>query len=265
MYPKITIDIFNEKLVLMSYSLFMLIAIILGTFLYIIKMRVAGYKVRVIVLIIASLLISFFLGGRIFNFIINYSAYSNGTLELISFSNKGFSLYGGIIMSMISFHVICRYWKIDIWNLLDLAVLPFGISFFIMRLGCLLNGCCYGKNTNCIFGIPLPKALQDEIINIPDFLGIFDFSNIKVHPTQLYEGVFALVGSIVIYLFKDKFKTSGSITLIFGIFFTILRLLVLPLRQLSYPPLVLNCLYPLFYCVIIIGCIILLKRKFQRN
>lgn len=51
------------------------------------------------------------------------------------------------------------------------------------RIGCFLGGCCFGKPTDCVFGVVFPEG------SLPyEYYG----GAVAVHPTQLYEAAFLL-------------------------------------------------------------------------
>jgi phosphatidylglycerol:prolipoprotein diacylglycerol transferase len=134
-------------------------------------------------------------------------------------------------------------------------ILPFGISFFIMRIGCFLNGCCFGQTTHCFLGVQLPQETFNSIFHIFS-------STIKIHPTQLYEGIGALLGVIFLTFYKKRIKTKGLITLYYGVYLTGIRWFVLYFRRLQYEPWVLTIFYPmLYFSLIILGLFMIYRLK----
>lgn len=65
---------------------------------------------------------------------------------------------------------------------------PLGLS--VMRVGCLLNGCCFGKPTSLPWGIVYhgPSGVPGSMREIP------------LHPTQVYESL----GALLIFLLVDR-------------------------------------------------------------
>ena len=204
-------------------------------------------KVKYSFLRLLGLVLSFIIGARLLNFIVNHEAYVMNRLSLFEFKAIGFSFYGGVIFSIIYLISISKVFSLNLWLMTDAIILPFGVSFFIMRVGCFLNGCCFGKATTCFFGVNLPKEAIPSIFKV--------FSNtLKIHPTQLYEGFGAIIGVIIFSLYKKRIKTEGLLTLYYGIYLTTLRLIVLYFRDLEYPLWVPNFFYPgLYISFILLG------------
>ena len=119
----------------------------------------------------------------------------------------GITFLGGLIGGAGFFLIIyfIRRRKIE-GRLIDaLSMVPccITIAHAFGRVGCFFAGCCYGKESECIFAVKFP-----------------DLPN-RVHPTQLYEALFlfALFGVMSYLLLKKKFRYNMSIYLVsYGIF-----------------------------------------------
>lgn len=66
------------------------------------------------------------------------------------------------------------------------AAAPLGLC--VMRLGCFLNGCCYGRPTTLPWGVIFRQGVPLALRGVP------------LHPTQLYESA----GSLLIFLLVDR-------------------------------------------------------------
>jgi phosphatidylglycerol:prolipoprotein diacylglycerol transferase len=97
-----------------------------------------------------------FIGARIFNVFINFDSYKDNFTRIFSLNFEGFSLYGGALFAIISGLFIARYKKINLLKFADTAIPFVGIGIAIMRIGCFLNGCCFGKETNFPWGVKFP-------------------------------------------------------------------------------------------------------------
>lgn len=265
MHPEIQFILFDRVITLKSYSLFACLALFTGGVIGVIILNKKGLKKIDIIGIILTLVFAFFIGARCLNIIVNREVYISGQLSLFTIGLKGFSLYGGIIFAFCALICICRLMKIRFWEITDSMVIPFGTSFFIMRIGCFLNGCCYGKATQCFLGVPLPINIAKNIPDTSNLFNLFDVSSLRVHPTQLYEGILALIGAILICILLCK-KAPGTITLMYAGYFSAVRWSILPLRQLPYPTYITELVYPVMYFIIIVLSIFLfLKQDRKRN
>lgn len=112
-------------------------------------------------------------------------------------------LIGGAGCFLISYYIFHK--RLGEKLLVILPVIPCAITIAhgFGRIGCFFAGCCYGRESNCIFAIKFPGMIN------------------AVHPTQLYETVFLflLFGVLSLLVLKIRYKFTMSIYLIaYGVF-----------------------------------------------
>ena len=125
------------------------------------------------------------LGGKILYFLTRWQDESATIFSMLN----GFVFYGGLIGMLVGLIVFCRREKISFVDCLDvfLSVLPLGQA--IGRIGCYLNGCCYGMEYYGIFSVRYPVNGVDT----------------RVFPTWFFEAAFCLL------LFATIFSMSGKL------------------------------------------------------
>lgn len=110
----------------------------------------------------------------------------------------GATFYGGAAGAVLVFSFILRLKKrreVCVYErLCDLApCIPAGHA--LGRVGCFLGGCCFGKPTDCIFGVIFPEgSLPYEYYGAP----------VRIHPTQLYEAMFLALLALFLLFFCRK-------------------------------------------------------------
>lgn len=248
MYQRLSLLAFTIGILLIGYQLFKL-----------------KYRFHELVILFLTTLISFFIGARLLNYFVNYTSYKALNIPPWSWRYAGFSVYGGILLSLCILYVLHRLFHRDIWSFVDTLWLPFGISFAIMRFGCLLNGCCYGLPSHLPWAMTLKTGSPEENL-LNRFLGL-PIPIMRVHPTQAYEMIGALLPILFLFIWRSyaqkhlRIIPSGVLALSYGIAFTSMRLLILPLRDLPYAPWILTYVYPVLYCVLIlIACLLIYQR-----
>jgi phosphatidylglycerol:prolipoprotein diacylglycerol transferase len=102
-------------------------------------------------------------------------------LEVLKFWHGGLAFYGGFLLAVRVGLWFARRKALGVWRVADLVSPFIALGLFFGRMGCYLNGCCYGP------ACELPWAVR--------FPGHRDL----VHPTQLYEAAAALAISAVLY------------------------------------------------------------------
>lgn len=120
-------------------------------------------------------------------------------------------LIGGVICFLLVYLVFrkkCSGTLSQVISILPCALLA-GHGFG--RLGCFFAGCCYGAETDSIFGVEFFVKYGHEYVK----------EGVTRHPTQLYEAIFlfALCAVCSWLLLKFKFKHNMSVYLVaYGIF-----------------------------------------------
>jgi phosphatidylglycerol:prolipoprotein diacylglycerol transferase len=118
---------------------------------------------------------------------------------------------GWLIGGMIGIKIFRRImgFKFDLFDLFAFA-LPAG--FALMRIGCLLGGCCFGKPTNLSWAIFYAKNslcydyhLSKNIINSDAM------TSLPVHPAQVYEIIAMILIIIILFYLRRYLKRQGSL------------------------------------------------------
>ena len=132
--------------------------------------------------------------------------------EIFMIRHGGLVFYGGLIGASLAVIFYARVKGVALWKLADILApsIPLGHAFG--RLGCLMNGCCYGRPTDLPWGIHYPFGHES--------------GGGAVHPTQIYEaglnlGLYALLA----WFYRHK-KFEGQIFALYLLGYSILRAFV---------------------------------------
>ena len=223
MYPfVIHFAVFNQVIEFGVYALFFLIAtvtVLVGCTLFAIK---RGFEIKKIITVLVVMLVAAVVGARLLNGLINFGEYSTHPEKLFAFSATGFSEYGGILFAAISGYIVCRILKINTLKLADTFIPFLGIGIGIMRIGCFMNGCCFGQETNLPWGVNFPLLSPAHVHQIGEH---GNFTDVRaVHPTQLYELAAAILFSVVAFVILRKKLKPGMAFFVFMSGFSVFRL-----------------------------------------
>ena len=107
---------------------------------------------------------------------------------------RGLSFHGGLAGAVGAAYIYTRIKRIDFLSMLDLCAPGLAIAYGITRVGCFLNGCCYGIPAS------LPWAVQFHID------GGFA-TTAPSHPTQIYAmaASFAIFGLLTVVERRRRF------------------------------------------------------------
>ncbi len=112
---------------------------------------------------------------------------------------NGITFLGGFVTAIITF--IIMFWNIlkkerkNIFFYLNIIVTGIVIAHAFGRIGCFCAGCCYGKQTDSVFGVVFPTGSSAYFQYGP---------GVKVYPTQLFEAGFLFILFIVLLLLKKN-------------------------------------------------------------
>jgi phosphatidylglycerol:prolipoprotein diacylglycerol transferase len=109
-------------------------------------------------------------GARLF-FILHYpDKFQSNPLEIFSIWEGGLELAGGVVAAIFVILFYMRYHKLPVRRYLDVIAIGLMLVLVFGRIGCFLNGCCYGKPTNLPWGLRFPyySIAYHSQIN-PDF------------------------------------------------------------------------------------------------
>ena len=213
------------------------------------------------ILLVLLLFISIIIGMRAVYCYQNSSKYNWNIFQMW---NGGLSFHGGLILAIISLALFCVYKKISIRQMFDILAIGVAIGLSITRIGCYLNGCCYGRNCpqNFIFGVQFPPdSLVSKEVNLRGiniYLLWENYSDKKVpfkkkellaklpkylpqeiqyhlfkpvYPTQLISSFNALMLFIFLRFFYNYRKYKGEVALMFCILYSISRFFLDMLRS----------------------------------
>ena len=137
--------------------------------------------------------------ARLLHVIDEWEYYSQHLDRLIG--GSGLTIYGAILGAVLGTWIYSKFRPFN-WSFgADLVAPGILLAQSIGRVGCLINGCCYGEETS------LPWAISYIHPNGPLVNG--------VHPFQLYEIIFLLSFFVILIFLRDRLKPDGSLFLVY--------------------------------------------------
>lgn len=126
--------------------------------------------------------------------------------QIIRVDQGGLTYYGGVIGAAVAILLFARRQKQSVLALLDLVVTSVPLAHAFGRIGCFLNGCCYGKVHQGLCSVHFPQhslAWYDHY-NAGEITATASRS-LPVLPTQLFEAGWNLVVYLLLlWAFRRK-------------------------------------------------------------
>jgi phosphatidylglycerol:prolipoprotein diacylglycerol transferase len=155
-------------------------------------------------------IISGIIGARLLYVLLNLGTYLENPLEIIMLQHGGLAWFGGLLLGSAGGWFYIKRKKLPLYSTLDLLAPFVALSQAIGRIGCLLNGCCYGKESP--FGLYFP--VMDKVLI----------------PTQLISSVSMVVIYIVLRLLQENPHRRGQVFFLYLALYGAKRFLVEFLR-----------------------------------
>ena len=139
------------------------------------------------------------IGARLLYVLVNIDSFIQHPLDIIKVWQGGLVFYGGFIAAVLYALIYCKYKKINIKRLADVFAPALALGHSFGRIGCLLSGCCYGKETHCLISVN------------------------NRYSTQIFEAAGNLIIFFILHKLYKKSHKDGHIFLLYLIFYSVLR------------------------------------------
>lgn len=144
-------------------------------------------------------------GSRLAYVVANWSYYRAAPLEIVRIDQGGLIFYGGFLLASAALVIFARHHRVPVWHLADFAIPALAIGHALGRLGCFLNGCCYGRPADDHFcGIAYPPVCEPGKL----------FPGIPLFPVQLIESAALLaIWAVLLFAYPRRKKDGATFAL----------------------------------------------------
>ena len=144
-----------------GFGVMLLVAVVAGMWLAVHRARQMRLDPEVIFSLALWLFIPGIVGARLFYVIEYWQEFQQPTLsgtlrELANVTKGGLVVYGSVIAAFVSFLFFVKKYKLPALALADLIAPSLVLGQAIGRLGCFLNGCCYGGACDAPWSVTFP-------------------------------------------------------------------------------------------------------------
>jgi phosphatidylglycerol:prolipoprotein diacylglycerol transferase len=171
-----------------AYPFMLALAFLAGTLLAIRLGKRHGILTHEATRFATIVLIASVVGSRVLYILEHYGAFSGHPIRATVLWQGGLSYHGGLFLSLLAGCWWLKRRRIPIGAMLDVFAPGIALGFFLVRIGCFLNGCCFGIPTDVPWAVVFP----------PDSPAGWVYGNTAIHPTQLYGAFSGLVGFLIL-------------------------------------------------------------------
>ncbi len=178
-------------LTIYSYGLMLAIAVVVCSSLLSRDAKRYQIKSEVILDLVFWIVVFGLIGARIFYVLLNLDFYLNHPWKIIAIQEGGLAWQGSFVSGMLAGIFFIKKHALPLRPTLDLVAPYIALGHSIGRIGCFLNGCCYGREVPWGIFFPAYQA--------------------RLHPTQLYESVSLFIVYVILKKYQSRSPQPGMV------------------------------------------------------
>ncbi|MDI3281181.1 MAG: prolipoprotein diacylglyceryl transferase [Bacillota bacterium] len=233
-----------------SYGTALALSFLLGTWLVVRQVRRRGEPVEWVYDLALLVAVSAVAGARLLFVLLNWGDYAAHPAEIWHLTAGGLSMHGGFAAAFLAGLWFTRRRRLNPWAVADLAAPPAALGTAVTRVGCFLNGCCYG--------LPAPPPWGMDACYLHDTLR---------YPVQLYESGLAFLLFLGLWRNREHRHFPGYLMFSFAGWYSVIRFAVEFLRDgpRLWPPLTLAQVASLAIAAVAFALMLLLDRRWAHS
>ena len=190
-----------------SYGLMLAAAYLVSTSLAVRYARRSGAKIQSdeFMNLFFFSLIGGVLGARFLYISTHWDYYAVNPHQILRLDHGGLIWYGGFLAGFLVSVTYLKFKKLSFLETVDLASPYLALAYAIGRIGCFLNGCCFGKPTHSLFGMYFPNRLM------------------PIHPTQIYSSIGGFLIFVLLAQWRKQKRFAGELGLGYLFLYSIWR------------------------------------------
>jgi phosphatidylglycerol:prolipoprotein diacylglycerol transferase len=190
-----------------SYGVMLMLAFLAGISLARRRARKYGLSEKFVLDLSIVILISSIVGARLMYVALHLQEFRHNPLEVINILHgiAGLSAYGGLLVAILATVLYTRGKRQRFGVVADTLAPPVALGIFITRVGCFLNGCCFGLPGDA----PWCMTFSYQTVAGATLPGV------RIHPTQLYMSLYGLIILVILLLTAKKLARPGALFCLF--------------------------------------------------
>lgn len=190
---------------LYSYGLLVATGFLLSTILILRDSEKFGLPREGVFDALIAILAGGLIGGRLLFVIVNWEYFSRHLLRTVMLTEGGLAFQGALVGGLIGGMAVSRIKRIPFWKASDLIAPYIPLAQAIGRIGCFLNGCCYGRVTDGGIGVTFPGETVMRV------------------PTQVYSSLFLLALFLFLIVARERRRFDGCVFVLYLVLYSAFR------------------------------------------
>lgn len=188
-----------------AYTAMLTLAFLLGTILAVQRAKSRGVAAHDVVRLATLAIVASIAGARLLYGLEHVRTFATAPGDILRLWQGGLSYHGGLFAAVLAAWLWLRVKGIAIGKMVDVFAPSIALGFSIVRIGCFLNGCCFGLPTEVPWGVSFP----------PDSPAGRVFGAVAIHPVQLYASVCGFLTLLVLLWVENSYPFGAGNGLLF--------------------------------------------------
>lgn len=194
------------------YGVMIALAFIAGAIVGEKEARRKGFQHGLVYDLLSYLLVAAIIGARLYYVIFaDLLWFIAHPMEILAIWKGGLSLHGGVLGGVLTGIWYCRKKGLPVWKFTDVLAPSIALGQAVGRIGCAMNGCCFGRPTTLPWGIVFTDP------------GSLAPSGIRLHPTQIYESLMSFGLFLGLWYMRKKTPFDGQLFITYLIGYGVIR------------------------------------------
>jgi len=186
-----------------SFGLMVMLGFVAGTWLAARLARERGLPEETFLDGAVLFLFSSIAGARLLYVALNWNEFSRHLGDVAALWQGGMSFHGGAFGGVLAGVLYARARRLPVLALADAAAPALALGYAVGRLGCLLNGCCYGGPTHLPWGMHFPGTDPSRLY----------------HPAQIYASVISVgLMALLVAAYRRPHRAGQILALYIGLY-----------------------------------------------
>jgi phosphatidylglycerol:prolipoprotein diacylglycerol transferase len=191
-----------------SYGLCVALGFLLAAILILREAKKTGISSDAVFDCVIAALVGGLIGARFLFVVINWQMFLEEPLRALMFYEGGLAFQGGLVGGILAVFIVTKVKKLSFWRVADLLAPYVVLGQAIGRIGCFLNGCCYGKVITKGLGVTYPG---ETVVRMP---------------SQLYSALGLLVIFLVLIALRERRRFDGFILSMYFVLYGVFRFFI---------------------------------------
>jgi len=204
-------DLGGMPIVITSYAVMVDLAIVVGLVVISFEARRVGFPLERLLDLALVAVVAGVVGARLYYVVGKWDVYAADPLRILDFGEGGLVYHGALFGGLLAAYVYTRWQGLSFLQVCDFIAPALALGESVARIGCLLNGCCYGAPTDSPLGMYLPNYYGEWTVR---------------YPTPIIQGLTTLVIFFVLWGLRKRKPFPGFLILLYLVLYSGTRFFV---------------------------------------